>query len=65
MTSINLLAWREERRQDQKKEFGILAALMVALAVTTVGLIHMQMASKIDYQLDRNRFLTTEISKLS
>ena len=64
MTTINLLPWREEKRQDQKKEFGILAALMILLAAATVGLIHMQMASKIDYQLDRNRFMTVEISKL-
>jgi type IV pilus assembly protein PilN len=64
MTRINLLPWREERRQEQKKEFGVLAVLMIILAVATVGLIHIQMASKIDYQLDRNRFMTTEISKL-
>jgi len=64
MTRINLLPWREEKRQEQKKEFGVFAALMVVLAVATVGLIHMQMASRIDYQLDRNRFMTSEISKL-
>jgi type IV pilus assembly protein PilN len=64
MTKINLLPWREERRQDRKKEFGILTALMVLLACATVGLIHIQMASKIDYQEQRNRFMTTENSKL-
>ena len=64
MTSINLLPWREERRQEQKKEFGILAGLVLLLAGAVVGLIHIQMASKIDYQLDRNRFMSDEITKL-
>jgi type IV pilus assembly protein PilN len=64
MTRINLLPWREERRQDQKKEFGVLAIAIVILACSSVGLIHFQMASKIDYQLDRNRFMTNENTKL-
>lgn len=64
MTRINLLPWREERRQEQKKEFGILAGLVTLLAVAVVGLIHIQMSSKIEYQLDRNRFMKNEIAKL-
>jgi len=64
MTRINLLPWREERRQEQKKEFGVLAGLVVVLAVAVVGLMHIQMSSKIDYQLDRNRFMTNEIATL-
>jgi type IV pilus assembly protein PilN len=64
MTRINLLPWREERRQEQKKQFGILAVLMIFLGGAVVGLIHIQMASKIDYQLSRNKFMSTEIAKL-
>lgn len=62
MTRINLLPWREERRQEQKKAFGVLAGLVVVLATAVVGLMHIQMSSKIDYQLDRNRFMTNEIA---
>ncbi len=32
ITVINLLPWREELRQEQKKQFGILTALMMFLA---------------------------------
>lgn len=64
MTRINLLPWREELRQEQKKQFGIMAALTCVLAAAIVGLIHIQMQAKIDYQQSRNRFLTQEIKKV-
>ncbi len=64
MTRINLLPWREEKRQEQKKQFGVLAMLMIFLGAAVVGLIHIQMATKIDYQLSRNKFMSTEIVKL-
>jgi type IV pilus assembly protein PilN len=63
-TRINLLPWREELRQEQKKQFGVMAGLTCVLAVAIVGLIHIQMQSKIDYQLSRNRFVSNEISKV-
>lgn len=64
ITTINLLPWREELRQEQKKQFGVLTFLMMFLAAAIIGLIHIQMASKIDYQLSRNKFMSAEISKL-
>lgn len=64
ITVINLLPWREELRQEQKKQFGILTALMMFLAVAIIGLIHLQMVAKIDYQQSRNKFMSGEISKL-
>ncbi len=64
ITVINLLPWREELRQEQKKQFVILTALMMFLAAAIVGLIHIQMVTKIDYQLSRNKFMSDEISKL-
>jgi len=64
ITAINLLPWREELRQEQKKQFGILTGLMMFLAAAIVGLIHLQMVTKIDYQLSRNTFMSSEISKL-
>jgi len=64
ITVINLLPWREELRQEQKKQFGVLTALMMFLAAALVGLIHIQMVTKIDYQLSRNKFMSSEISKL-
>jgi type IV pilus assembly protein PilN len=64
ITSINLLPWREELRQEQKKQFGMMAFMTFVLALAIFGLIHVQMQSKIDYQLSRNTFMTNEIKKL-
>ena len=64
MTTINLLPWREEHRQKQKKDFVIMLGMIALLAAAIVGLIHFQMQAKIDYQLSRNAFMTNEIKKL-
>lgn len=64
MTQINLLPWREELRQEQKKEFGMMAVMSLILGAAIVGLIHFQMQAKISYQLSRNKFLSDEIAKV-
>ena len=64
ITSINLLPWREELRQEQKKQFITMAVMTALLALAVWGLIHFQMQSKIDYQLSRNNYMTNEIKKL-
>ena len=62
MTEINLLPWREENRQEQKKEFVVMLVMACIFAAAIVGLIHFQMQAKIDYQLARNQFLSDEIA---
>ncbi len=64
MTQINLLPWREELRQEQKKQFAVMAVMTCVLAAAIVALIHFQMQAKIDYQLSRNSFMTAEIAKV-
>lgn len=64
LTTINLLPWREEQRQEQKKEFAIMAGVSCAIAAAIVGLLHIQMQGKIDYQLSRNKYLEAEIVKV-
>ena len=64
MTSINLLPWREWKRQEQKKQFGLWSVLSLSLAAVIMLLIHIQMGTKIDYQLSRNNYISSEISKL-
>ena len=64
MTQINMLPWREEQRQELKKQFVVMALMTCVLAAAIVGLIHFQMQAKIDYQLSRNGFLTDEIAKV-
>jgi type IV pilus assembly protein PilN len=64
ITKINLLPWREERRQEQKKQFVMMSLMTCVLSAAIVGLIHFQMQARIDYQLSRNRFMTNEIVKV-
>ena len=64
ITRINLLPWREELRQEQKKQFLLMTVMTCVLAAAIVGLIHFQMQAKIDYQLSRNSFMTNEIAKV-
>ena len=64
MTRINLLPHREWGRQEKKKEFGVLLGLGVTLAICVVGLVYFQMNAKIDYQLSRNKYIRSEITKL-
>lgn len=63
-TTINLLPWRAEKRQEQQKQFIFMLVATMILAAAIVGLIHIQMSGKIDYQLSRNTFISSEISKL-
>ena len=64
ITRINLLPWREELRQEQKKQFLLMLVMTCVLAAAIVGLIHFQMQAKIDYQLARNKFVSDEIAKV-
>ena len=64
ITQINLLPWREEQRQELKKQFVLSAVMTCVLAAAIVGLIHFQMQSKIGYQLSRNKFMSDEIAKV-
>lgn len=64
MIQINLLDWRNERRERRRKQF--LTALGLAAAATVgavlLGLFYMN--SAIDYQNQRNAFLQLEIKKI-
>jgi type IV pilus assembly protein PilN len=64
ITTINLLPWREELRQEQKKQFTVLTLLMMTLAGFIVLLMYVQMSAKIDYQLSRNAYMNSEIAQL-
>lgn len=64
MAQINLLPWREERRQEQKKEFLASIALVIALGVGAVLLADMFVKGQIENQRGRNAYLTQEIKVL-
>lgn len=64
MTKINLLPWREERRQQLTKEFYILLGISAVLALLIFGLAYYYFDKSIEYQNQRNQFLNKEIKVL-
>ena len=64
MAQINLLPWREERRQEQKKEFLASIALVVALGVGSLLLADVFVKGQIDNQRGRNNYLIENIKIL-
>lgn len=64
MTRINLLPWRDVRRvQRQRDLIGLLVAAAL-LALGTVYLAHTEIASRIEFQQQRNGYLRGEIARL-
>jgi len=64
MAQINLLPWRDERRQELKKEFLTIIAFVLALAVGLVLLADRVVNSQIDEQKARNQYLKEHIAIL-
>ena len=64
MANINLLPWREERRQEQKKEFFVVLGGVAIIAIGLIFLTHMYVRSSIDYQNSRNQYLSAHIAEL-
>lgn len=64
MARINLLPWREERRLKQRKEFFLSVGLGIGLTVLIMLLVHWYIADQIEYQEQRNRYLSTQIAIL-
>lgn len=64
MAQINLLPWRDARRQELKKEFLAAVALVLALAAGLVLLADRIVDSQIDNQNARNQYLTENIKEL-
>ena len=64
MAQINLLPWREERRQNLKKEFLASVALVLALGAGLVLLADRVVNNQIDNQTARNEYLAENIKEL-
>jgi len=61
MTDINLLPWREVRREREKKRFTIYLFIAMAGAVVIVFLINMYAQHLVENQTNRNQLLQDEI----
>jgi type IV pilus assembly protein PilN len=64
MIRINLLPWRSARRAGQRKYLATLAAMVGALGLAVVVLVHGVIAGYISVQNDRNEFLKKENARL-
>ncbi len=64
MTRINLLPWREERRQELKRQFFVILAGVALIGAGGVYLMEMTVQSQIQHQKGRNDFITGETKKL-
>lgn len=64
MARINLLPWREARRQQRQRDF--VSALIAAVVITLLAgiAVQMQFSHMIENQQQRNDYLTAEIRKL-
>lgn len=65
MANINLLPWREERREELKKEFFTILVAVILAAILLVFGWHQMITSQIDNQRSRNAYLTQQISELN
>jgi type IV pilus assembly protein PilN len=64
MIRINLLPHRAEKRRARQNEFIALSALAALSGLVIVGIVHLAIGSRIDYQERRNNYLKQEIAIL-
>jgi len=61
MIPINLLPHRAARRKAQQQQFFVLAGMTVGLAAAIVVAVHTFFAGRIETQVERNKYLESEI----
>ena len=61
MIPINLLPHRAARRKAQQQQFFVLAGMTVGLAAAIVVAVHTFFAGRIENQVERNKYLESEI----
>lgn len=64
MTRINLLPWREKKREQEKKLFTTMLCASIASAVFVVFLINYYASNLVSNQMARNQKLQQEIAAL-
>ncbi len=64
MSTINLLPWRELKREHEKKQFTVYLAMALGAAAVVVFLFNSYATHLVDSQTHRNQQLENEIAKL-
>ena len=65
MATINLLPWREERRQEQKQSFLVALGVVAGVSLLVVVLMHTLVSASIEGQKGRNGYLKKQITELN
>jgi type IV pilus assembly protein PilN len=65
MAQINLLPWRDERRAELKKEFMVVLGAVVVSGVLILLCVDLFFSGRIQYQNNRNNYLTSNIQTLN
>ncbi|KTD06169.1 Tfp pilus assembly protein PilN [Legionella gratiana] len=65
MTQINLLPWREQKREQEKKLFMVLFFMSIVISAFTVFLINSYATNLVSNQIARNQMLQNEISAMN
>ncbi|UFH49143.1 PilN domain-containing protein [Pseudomonas sp. KNUC1026] len=64
MATINLLPWREQRREERKKQFFILLGSVAAFCLLVLFVADQVISSEIATQTARNNFIQSENARL-
>jgi type IV pilus assembly protein PilN len=64
MTRINLLPWREELKNERKKQFAVMLGAAAAAGVLAWGVGHWHYQGLIEHQQYRNQVLQNEINEV-
>ena len=64
MAKINLLPWRDARRKEQNKEFGVLAGVAAGVGVVLVAMGQIAVNNAISGQQARNTYMDQQIAEL-
>lgn len=63
-THINLLDWRQQRRDRRKKQFTAMMGAGIAAAALIVGLGYLYMSNAVAFQQERNSYLQAQIAEM-
>ena len=64
MARINLLPWREEQKKQREKHFYMFIGLAIVAALGIMVGVHIEMQAQTDFQNNRNRYLSQQITAL-
>ena len=63
-TGVNLLPWRDQRRQRQRRRVAIIAIVLWLSSAGSIAAVWWNLDRDIEYQKSRNQFLTSQIRRV-